>query len=315
MQLSIIIPSLNSVDLLNTIASIRATAGSSPEVIVVDDGSKIPVQIPSNLNVRLFRNQQRIGVAQSRHFGAERARGDFLLFLDDHMICEPGWFEKVVPILEGHPRTLFNGCVPGLSEKNMDITRFAGKPAPGPGFYTGATLCIYNPNDPSVGHQILEGKWKNHQNMEEVACMMGAQYYVPRDVFFNIGGLKALERWGTDEPLISLKAWLAGYEIRQLNEVRIGHKFRAVPDAPYTTEVFWLTYNKMRVIMTVFPQDVAEFLFSKFPQNRATTLALNAITKRKSEIEAEYQFHQSIFTRDLDWYCNRFPDVKHPLRP
>jgi glycosyltransferase involved in cell wall biosynthesis len=300
MNLSIIIPTLNDSDLLNTLQSVRETCGEKCEVIIVDDHSDHLVQIPSRWkNLRLIRNDLRMGVAKSRHIGAENASGDVLLFLDAHMRCEPGWLEKAVPKLEASPKTIFNGSCLGLREGNMDITKFSGA-------YTGATLCIYDPQK----KEILEGKWAKHEDNQEIACLMGAIYFVPKDVYFAIGGLKSLEQWGTDEPFLSLKAWLAGYEIRQMNDVRMGHKFRSA--APYRTSTLWLPYNKIRSIMTIFDQPTAEFLVNKFPKNEAFSSALNKIRERRRDIIAEHEFHQSIFKYDLNWYCNKF-GVKHPL--
>lgn len=315
MKISIIVPSLNDSELLNTVSSIIQTSGDKCQILVIDDQSKEVVQIPQAWkNVQLIRNEKRIGVAKSRHLGAEKATGDVLLFLDAHMRCEPGWYEAAIERLEANPNTLYNGCVPGLSAANMDISKFAGKKAPGAGFYTGAKLCLYNPADKSAEHQVLEGKWKNHEDNEEMSCMMGAQYYVPRDIFFKIGGLKSLLMWGTDEPFLSLKAWLAGYEIRQLNTARIGHKFRNIPDAPYRTENWCMPYNKMRAILTILPDDVAEFLMAKLPETHASSLARKKIAEQREEIARERESYQAIFTRDLDWFCAKFPDVKHPLK-
>lgn len=300
-KLSIVIPSLNDTELLNTIYSIRLTSPPEVEIIVVDDKSDQTVRIPDKMKVKVFRNPFRMGVAQSRQFGAEVASGDVILFLDAHMRCEPGWYENAIARLESNPKTIYNGSCLGLNEKTgMDLSKFQG-------VYSGATLRIFDP----ASKEILEGKWMCHKDDSEIPCLMGAIYFVPRDVFFAIGGLKALEQWGTDEPYLSLKAWLAGYQIKQLNTVRIGHKFRKT--APYATKSLWLPYNKIRAIMTIFDQPTSDFLLKQFPKRDSTTLALNKITERKKEVVAEMEFNHSIFKHDLEWFCQKFPSVVHPL--
>jgi len=71
------------------------------EVIVVDDGSKIPPEELVNsyldrLNIRLF-TQVNAGPAGARNTGAEKAKGEFLAFTDDDCEPEQNWlqaFEK-----------------------------------------------------------------------------------------------------------------------------------------------------------------------------------------------------------------------------
>jgi GT2 family glycosyltransferase len=67
------------------------------EIIVVDNGSQKPVELPTDLrqkNCRLIRFEKNQERSISRNTGVESANGEFLLFSDDDMILEPDFLEN-----------------------------------------------------------------------------------------------------------------------------------------------------------------------------------------------------------------------------
>lgn len=68
------------------------------EVVVVDDGSLVPVQIPSGEHsTRVIRLEPSGGVAAARNRGVSEARGEWIAFLDDDDIWSP---ERLRRLLE-----------------------------------------------------------------------------------------------------------------------------------------------------------------------------------------------------------------------
>lgn len=362
-SLSIIIPVLNDHKEVNaTIASIRATAGWQPEIIVIDDCSSPPV-ILEDKDAILIRNPQRVGAGGSRHIGALQAKGEYLLLLDSHMRFEPGWYEKAIARIAGRDNVVHCGSCMGLDAMDMEIEEyqrdvpymslavgrqflFEGKlcrkkddaeyatkvdgraqiftiprqdvyvTLPATCRYFGAQLNIVgpNPNNPKE-FQILEGVWQHDRTGEddyEISCLMGACYFFPTKWFFHIGGLLANKHWGSEEPYLSLKTYLAGGSIRLMKGVRIGHKFHS-GTVPYKLYDYWKHYNKMRTIMTCMNECEAKSLlphFSNHQDIRSTMMQLNADRK---EIMEEGEYNSKIFVHDLEWYCKRF-NIKHPLQ-
>ena len=80
-------------ELLGAVRSVWKLPGEDLyEIIVVDNGSedetsaRITQQYPDIRLVRLEANQ---GVAQGRNIGAQAARGEFLIFIDDDAVLTP----------------------------------------------------------------------------------------------------------------------------------------------------------------------------------------------------------------------------------
>src|SRR5205823_9913701 len=82
----------------------HASAGQY-EVIVVDDAS--PERLDSALadvrGVRFERNRVNLGFIGSCNRGAEIARGDILVFLNNDTIVTPGWLEALTDVFAEHP--------------------------------------------------------------------------------------------------------------------------------------------------------------------------------------------------------------------
>ena len=97
---SIVIPAYNNVRLtLECLSSILKYTNDIPyEVIIVDDGSHDETwQILSQIkNITLVRNPERSGFLISCNAGAERARGEFLLFLNNDVQVTRDWLRPLV---------------------------------------------------------------------------------------------------------------------------------------------------------------------------------------------------------------------------
>ena len=293
--LSIIIPVLNDETELNlTIESIRNTCPYNIEIIVVDDGSDIPVQ-PKDLKIKLIRLNTRVGAGKARHIGAESATSKHLLFIDSHMRFVSEWLEKALDEIWDKPKTLWCSICSGLSEGNMDMNLPKAE-------YTGADFQLY---EPKTG-QVFEGVWTDRKNGNnyEIPCIMGACYFIHKDWFFHLKGLEYNKFWGYEEPFLSLKSWLAGGEVRLLTNVKIGHKFRN--EASYTTDISYILYNKMRSMKVLFPPPLYDFLVSKIPLEYNFMMAHNLINQDTPNIITERQYYNNIFIHDIKWFCQKF---------
>jgi GT2 family glycosyltransferase len=92
------------------------------EVLVVDDGSRIPVVYSGPANVRVIR-QAHGGPAAARNRGIESAQGTLLVFTDDDCRPRVDWLSQIVATWADAPATLIGGLtVNGLPENAYSTT-------------------------------------------------------------------------------------------------------------------------------------------------------------------------------------------------
>jgi glycosyltransferase involved in cell wall biosynthesis len=138
-RFSIVIPSHNRPVRLRTCLDAISTLSYPPsefEVIVVDDGSASPLQdaVASRAFARPFQlhfvRQKNAGPAKARNRGAEHAKGEWLVFLDDDCAPRRQWLQQFDPAVHRYPDSLlggstWNGCPDNVfAETNQRLLDF-----------------------------------------------------------------------------------------------------------------------------------------------------------------------------------------------
>jgi len=122
---SIVIPTYNRPKQLSSCLQAIAQLNYPPnlfEVIVVDDGSEIPLDnvidpLKDKLNL-LMLTQPRGGPSSARNNGAKHAKGNFLAFTDDDCRSESNWLRILEQNLNENPECLIGGKTFNLLEDN-----------------------------------------------------------------------------------------------------------------------------------------------------------------------------------------------------
>ncbi|PSR19233.1 glycosyl transferase family 2 [filamentous cyanobacterium CCP3] len=159
-QLSVIIPTHNRPHLLPlAVRSALQQTYAELEVVVVDDASDPPVQLPADPRVRILRLDPGRGGAGARNAGTEAARGRWVTYLDDDDVLLPHMAAVSIAALEAAPQTAFPvGVLSGLNKVNEHgevlLTRlppahcpkgdhfFLEEPEPGRSPHTKQTLVV-----------------------------------------------------------------------------------------------------------------------------------------------------------------------------
>lgn len=104
---SVIIPVYNNLKLtVKCLNSIYSAGTSVPfEVILVDDASKENIRSLARdfPGLRVVRNEANLGFLRTANRGAEEARGEYLLFLNNDTEVLPGWLDELAVALYHHP--------------------------------------------------------------------------------------------------------------------------------------------------------------------------------------------------------------------
>lgn len=308
--LTIVMPFRNEGDEpRKTIESIYDTAPSSVfEIIAIDDASNGPAQSFDDFaDVHSIRNEYPMGSAGCKHVGAMMAQTPYVFIIDAHMrFKRDNWSLKLIDALEAEPNTAFCTVCIGLDQGQMNVHFPKGK-------YYGANL-VFVDGDPASdrpARQILEPKWAQKQDgpAYEIPCILGANYGFSSQWFRRIRGLEGLQMWGTEEPFLSLKTWLAGGACKILTDIEIGHKFRS--RAPYRTQVFQLVYNKIFVCRTILPDSLGDKLIGYLPRNAEFRQALQLIEANEVFVKEARAYYHRLFRRSIYDFCDQF-DIQLP---
>jgi MoaA/NifB/PqqE/SkfB family radical SAM enzyme len=103
--ISVVVPAYNAAPWLSLcVDSLLAQSRRPGEIIVVDDASTDDTaEIAARLPVRLLRLPRNTGAAYARSFGAARANGAIVAFLDSDCSAPPDWLERIAAELDADP--------------------------------------------------------------------------------------------------------------------------------------------------------------------------------------------------------------------
>lgn len=289
---------------LETIKSICETSDPNlSEIIAIDDCSDSSIDLSQFDNVKKIRNEKRMGVDASRQLGINLAENDNVLVIDSHMrFRKDNWLRKMVNFIEGNPKTLWCTVCLGLGYGTLDINNHKGK-------YYGANMLFVDrdakPDRPA--RECLECKWSTavkEQSEYDIPCILGANYFFSKKWFDYINGWKGLKSWGSSEPFVSLKSYMAGGDCKITKSIEIGHLFRS--NAPYTTPISDLVYNKIFICKTILSAEAGRKLINCLPKDVNFDNAMKQIEQNKKEIGKSKEYYQSIFKHSIYDYCERF---------
>lgn len=131
--------------LLRSLHSIidRTPASLLHEIILVNDWSdskalheKIKTYIANNFNgkVKFCKTEKREGLIRARMFGARKATGEVLIFLDSHIEVNKRWIEPLLSQI-AHSKTII--AMPVIDIINPDTFQYTGSPLVRGGFNWG----------------------------------------------------------------------------------------------------------------------------------------------------------------------------------
>ncbi len=102
---SVILPLYNGAGFIEkSAASVLGQSLADLELLIIDDGSSDngSARIPADPRVRFFRRENS-GVAATRNFGLEKARGDFIAFIDQDDWWHPDKLKQQLEVLRKQP--------------------------------------------------------------------------------------------------------------------------------------------------------------------------------------------------------------------
>ena len=207
MKYSIIVPVFNRPDEVDELLeSLLSQEEKDFEVIIVEDGSQVPCKkvcdkYADRLDLHYY-YKDNSGPGQSRNYGAERAKGDYLLILDSDVVLPKGYIRAVSEELNREPADAFGG--PDCAHESFTDTQKAISYSMTSFFTTGG----------------IRGGKKKLDKFYPRSFNMG----IRRDVYQELGGFSK-RRFGEDIDF-SIRIFKAGKRCRLFPEAWVWHKRR-----------------------------------------------------------------------------------------
>ncbi len=205
--ISIVVAIFNRKDeLFELLNSLIAQTDKDFEVIIVDDGSFVDL-VPTvetfkeMLNIQYFKKPNS-GPGLSRNYGANRAKNDWLVFVDSDVIVEKDYIENIKKNLEKTDCAAFGGA--DKAHKGFNLLQKAISYSMTSVFTTGG----------------IRGSKKAVTRFQPRSFNMG----VNKEIFLKIGGFSEM-RIGED-PDLSMTIWENGYQTAFFDDIGVYHKRR-----------------------------------------------------------------------------------------
>lgn len=207
MKYSIIVPVFNRPDEVDELlSSLLNQTFTDFEVLIVEDGSQKPCDEVCNkyadrLDLHYF-IKPNSGPGQSRNYGAERAKGEYLLILDSDVVLPKGYLNAIEEELKREPADAFGG--PDAAHDSFTDTQKAISYSMTSFFTTGG----------------IRGGKKKLDKFYPRSFNMG----IRRDVYMELKGFSKM-RFGEDIDF-SIRIFKAGKRCRLFPEAWVWHKRR-----------------------------------------------------------------------------------------
>ena len=207
MKYSIIVPVFSRPDEVDELLeSLLSQEEKDFEVIIVEDGSQVPCKkvcdkYADRLDLHYY-YKDNSGPGQSRNYGAERAKGDYLLILDSDVVLPKGYIRAVSEELNREPADAFGG--PDCAHESFTDTQKAISYSMTSFFTTGG----------------IRGGKKKLDKFYPRSFNMG----IRRDVYQELGGFSKM-RFGEDIDF-SIRIFKAGKRCRLFPKAWVWHKRR-----------------------------------------------------------------------------------------
>ncbi|XP_031848535.1 polypeptide N-acetylgalactosaminyltransferase 35A [Nomia melanderi] len=197
------------------------------EIILVNDWSddkalheKVKTYTDNNFNgkVKYFKTEKREGLIRARMYGARKATGDVLIFLDSHIEVNVMWIEPLLSQIASSKTTV---AMPVIDIIDPDTFQYTSSPLVRGGFNWGLHFKWDN---------LPVGTLKHDEDFVKPIkspTMAGGLFAMDREYFIKLGEYDAgMDIWGGENLEISFRIWMCGGSIALIPCSRVGHVFR-----------------------------------------------------------------------------------------
>lgn len=239
-KISIVIPNYNGRQVLEQCLQSIMVAGGMKEVVVVDDCSEDDSVdwLRSKYvdeRVRVVASEKRRFFTGSCNLGAKKARGEWLVFLNNDVVVEPDWLEELETVMGENDKWLVQPKVMMIEDREK-IDNLGGR---------------YDIWGMGWGRKRGELREEGEERgKEEVDYVVGVALGIKRDFFWQLGGFDEWFKYYYEDVDLSLKARREGGRCWVVCGSRIYHRGSVTFEKEVTDKSWKFNVRKNRM-MTV----------------------------------------------------------------
>ncbi len=206
--------------------SLNAERSAGYELVVVDNASEDNTQkiLSKYKDVTLIINRKNIGVAAARNKGASKARGKYIIFLDDDTYLEKGAnFKKIIDYLKKNRKVALAG--PKILYPSGQVQESARSfPKPLAVIWRGTIFHKLFPNTSFYKNYILKDADLSHTQV--VDWVMGACQIIDKDIFNKVGKYSEKYFFGWEDIEFCYRLKNKGFEVVYFPHVEVIHYYQ-----------------------------------------------------------------------------------------
>jgi len=205
---------------LRCIASLRETRYTDFEIIVVDNDSMEPPELPSG--VRLIRNKENVGFASAHNRGIAASGGDPIVLINPDTLVERGFFEHLEEFFSKNPRVGISG--PRIVDSEGKLQLSARREISILSGFLGRTSLLTRlfPKSSLVKNQFPAVTEQSHPT--PVDWVSGACMVIRKETLRDVGPLDERFFMYFEDADLCRRARAAGWLVYYLPQVEIVHQ-------------------------------------------------------------------------------------------
>jgi N-acetylglucosaminyl-diphospho-decaprenol L-rhamnosyltransferase len=205
---------------LRCIESLRETHYGDLEIVVVDNDSVEPPELPSE--VRLIRNKENVGFARAHNTGIAASGGDPVVIINPDTVVERDFFEHLSEFVSKNPRVGIAG--PRILDSDGKLQLSARREISALSGFLGRTSLLTRlfPKSSIVKSQFPAVTDQSHPT--SVDWVSGACMVIRRDTLRDVGPLDERFFMYFEDADLCRRARAAGWLVYYLPQVEIVHQ-------------------------------------------------------------------------------------------
>lgn len=194
------------------------------EVVIVDDGSEPPLQLPETpLSAKLVRQRRSgFGLARARNAGAQAASHGILLFLDSDILVEDDWMATHARWHHAASDAVTMGAYADVAIDDINASTIRQHPG------SLRELFAERPADQRLHEgQLIRTNRLTSPTDDPFSVMLGGNFGFGRDFYWSVGGHdESFVRWGMEEIELGYRATVGGALMVPVQEAFAWHQGR-----------------------------------------------------------------------------------------